>query len=251
MSPGGLAIAGGAAAVAAVINSAAGGGSFLTFPTLVFLGVPPITANATNTAAMWLGQGGSITGFRDEMMRPTPRFIGAMIASVIGGIAGALLLLHTPPDTFNRVIPWLLLLATVTFAAAPLILRLTKHQGNTADIRLDSLLPLFAIAVYGGYFGGGQGLMLLAYFALIGMTDLRKMNALKAVLAFINNGVPVIPFVFARALAWDVAAVMCIGAIAGGYYGARVTRFIPPNILRIAIVAIGAVTTVAFFMRAH
>jgi uncharacterized membrane protein YfcA len=249
VNPGGLALAAGAAAVAAAINSSAGGGSFLTFPTLVYLGVPPISANATNTAAMWLGQGGSMTGFRDELRRPTPRFVAAMTVSAAGGIAGAVLLLHTPPDTFNRVIPWLLLLATLTFAAAPLILRLTKHPGGTADIRTDSLIPLFLIAVYGGYFGGGQGLMMLAYFALIGMTDLRKMNALKAVLAFINNGVPVIPFVLARALEWDVAAAMCIGAIVGGYYGARVTRSIPPRIMRGAIVAIGAVTTIAFFVR--
>jgi hypothetical protein len=245
----GLATATAAAAVAGAINSAAGGGSFISFPTLVFLGVPPISANATNTTAMWIGNVGSIRGFREDMTRPTPRFVAAMIASVLGGITGALLLLHTPLHAFNAIIPWLLLFATLAFAASPWILRITEHPGGAEDVRWSSILPLFVVAVYGGFFGGGQGLVLLAYFALIGMTDVRRMNALKSVLAFINNGVPVIPFALAGALEWDVAAAMCAGAILGGYYGARLVRRIPPRIMRIAIVAAGAATTAVFFLR--
>jgi uncharacterized membrane protein YfcA len=247
----GLAIAGAAAAVAAAVNSAAGGGSFISFPTLVFLGVPPIAANATNTAAMWIGQAGSIRGFREDMVRPTRRFVAVMAASALGGIAGALLLLHTPAHAFNVIIPWLLLFATLVFALSPAILKLRGHAGGVEDVSWWSVLPLFVVAVYGGYFGGGQGLVLLAYFALIGMTDLRRMNALKSVLAFINNGVPVIPFAFAHALAWDVAAAMCAGAILGGYYGARIVRRVPPRAMRVAIVTLGAATTVAFFLRAR
>ena len=245
----GLAVAGAAAAVAAAINSAAGGGSFISFPTLVFLGMSPITANATNTAAMWIGQAGSIRGFKDDMARPTPRFIVAMIVSGIGGIAGALLLLHTPIHAFNAIIPWLLLFATLVFALSPAILKLAKRSGEVEDVAWWHSIVLFVIAIYGGYFGGGQGLVMLAFFALIGMTNLRKMNALKSVLAFINNGVPVIPFVFAHALAWDVAIVMCICATIGGYYGAVIVKRVPPRIMRIAIVTIGAATTVAFFAR--
>jgi uncharacterized membrane protein YfcA len=241
--------AGVAAAVAGAINAAAGGGSFISFPTLVFLGVPPITANATNTVAMWLGQAGSIRGFRDDLTRPSPHFIGAMCVSVLGGMAGGLLLLHTPQSAFNAIIPWLLLFATLAFALSPLIMKAANRPGGVEDVPWSSVVPLFAIAVYGGYFGGGQGLVLLAYFALIGMTDLRRMNALKSVLAFINNGVPVIPFVLARAIAWDVAAVMSVGAIIGGYYGARLVRRVPPRAMRVAIVVVGAVTTVAFFLR--
>jgi uncharacterized membrane protein YfcA len=247
----GLALAGGAAVVAGAINSAAGGGSFISFPTLVFLGMPPIAANATNTAAMWLGQAGSIQGFREDMVRPTKRFVAVMIVSALGGITGALLLLHTPAHAFNAIIPWLLLFATLVFALSPLILKLRKHAGGVEDVSWWSCLPLFIVAIYGGYFGGGQGLVLLAYFALIGMTDLRKMNALKSVLSFINNGVPVIPFVFAHALAWDVAAAMCAGAIVGGYYGARIVRRVPPRAMRAFIVCLGAATTVAFFLRGH
>jgi uncharacterized protein len=117
------------------------------------------------------------------------------------------------------------------------------------DVAWWHAIVLFVIAIYGGYFGGGQGLVILAFFALIGMTNLRKMNALKSVLAFINNGVPVIPFVFAQALAWDVAIVSCICATFGGYYGAVVVKRVPPRIMRIIIVAIGAATTAAFFLR--
>jgi uncharacterized protein len=251
VNPTGLAIAGAGAAVAAAINSAAGGGSFISFPVLVFLGMPPIAANATNTAAMWIGQAGSMRGFKDDMVRPSPRFIVAMIVSALGGVAGALLLLHTPPSAFNAVIPWLLLFATLVFAFAPLVLKLAKRAGEVDDIAHWHSIVLFIIAIYGGYFGGGQGLVILAFFALIGMTNLRKMNALKSVLAFINNGIPVIPFALAHALEWDVAIVMCICAIVGGYYGAVVVKRVPPRIMRIIIVAIGAATTVAFFVRAH
>jgi uncharacterized membrane protein YfcA len=249
MNIAGLALAGGAAALAGAINSAAGGGSFISFPTLVFLGMPPIAANATHTAAMWIGQAGSIRGFREDMKRPTPRFILGMAVSAIGGIAGAVLLLSTPAHAFNVIIPWLLLFSTLVFALSPLILKLRKTSGEVEDVNWSSSIPLFIVAVYGGYFGGGQGLVLLAYFALIGMTNLRKMNALKSVLAFINNGVPVIPFVFAHALVWDVAVVMCIAATLGGYFGAQLVRRVPPPAMRVAIVIIGALTTIAFFIR--
>jgi uncharacterized membrane protein YfcA len=249
MNPAGLVVSAAAAAVAGAINSGAGGGSFISFPTLVFLGVPPITANATNTTAMWLGNVGTIRGFREDMTRPTPRFIAAMAASVVGGITGGVLLLHTPLHAFNAIIPWLLLFSTVLFAISPVILKLANRPGGIEDVSWSSVVPLFAVAVYGGFFGGGQGLVLLAYFALIGMTDLRKMNALKAVLTFINNGVPVIPFVIAHALAWDVALAMCAGAVLGGYYGARLVRSVPPRTMRYAIVVVGAATTVAFFLR--
>jgi uncharacterized protein len=239
-----------AGGMAAAINSAAGGGSFISFPTLVFLGVPPITANATNTTAMWIGQGGSIHGFRESIMRPTPRFIAAMAVSVIGGILGAVILLHTPQHAFDIIIPWMLLFATIMFAISPWVMKLANHPGGVEDVSWWSSLPLFAIALYGGFFGGGQGIVMLAYFALIGMTNLPKMNALKSVLAFINNGVPVIPFVIAGAIAWDVAAAMCAGAILGGYYGARLTRKLPPQAMRHVVVVLGFIASAAFFWRA-
>jgi uncharacterized membrane protein YfcA len=247
----GFAAVAAAGVVAGAMNSAAGGGSFISFPTLVLLGVPPIPANATNTTAMWIGQGGSIPGFREDMQRPTAPFVLAMLVSIVGGIVGAVVLLHTPQHAFNAIIPWLLLFSTVMFAISPWLLKLTRSKGATGDLPWSSAVPLFVIAVYGGYFGGGQGLVMLAYFALAGMTDIRRMNALKSVLCFINNGVPVIPFVIAGAIVWNVAVVMSAGALVGGYFGARIARRVPPEARRIVIVVLGTIATIGFFLRDH
>jgi uncharacterized membrane protein YfcA len=198
---------------------------------------------------MWIGQGGSIPGFREDMRRPTARFVLAMLVSVVGGIIGAVVLLHTPQHAFNAIIPWLLLFSTVMFAASPWLLKMMRREGSADDIPWSGALPLFVIAIYGGYFGGGQGLVMLAYFALVGMTDLRRMNAMKSVLAFINNAVPVIPFVIAGAIVWNVALVMSAGALLGGYFGARVARRVPPEARRIVIVVLGTIATIGFFVR--
>lgn len=249
MNAGGLALAAGAAAVAAAINSAAGGGSFVSFPTLVFLGVPPIGANATNSVAMWVGGAGSIGGYRDLLERPTARTRAALLTCLLGGVTGGLLLLRTPAKTFSASIPWLLLFSTLLFVLGPLLLKLGGRSRAVDEIPYGGLLPLFFVSVYGGFFGGGQGFLLLALFVLLGFTDLQRANALKIVLSFVNNGVPLIPFVIARAVTWDAAGAMCAGALVGGYYGAKLVRRIPPEPLRWTIVALGAVMTVVFFRR--
>jgi uncharacterized membrane protein YfcA len=246
---GALVLAAGAAAVAAAINSAAGGGSFVSFPTLVFLGVPPIGANATNSVAMWVGGAGSIGGYRDLLEHPSAQTRAALLTCLLGGVTGGLLLLHTPAKTFSAAIPWLLLFSTLLFALGPLLLRLGGRSRAVRELPYAGLLPLFFVSVYGGFFGGGQGFLLLALFVLLGFTDLQRANALKIVLSFVNNGVPLIPFVIARAVTWDAAAAMCAGALVGGYYGAKLVRRIPPAPLRWTIVALGAVMTVVFFRR--
>ncbi len=245
-------LAAGAAAVAAAVNSAAGGGSFISFPTLVFLGVPPIGANATNSVAMWVGGAGSIGGYRDLIEHPSAQTRAALLVCLLGGVTGGLLLLHTPPRAFSAIVPWLLLFSTLLFALGPLLLRLRgggQPARETREIPYPGLVPLFFVSVYGGFFGGGQGFLLLALFVLLGFTDLQRANALKIVLSFVNNGVPLIPFVLARALTWDAAGAMCVGALAGGYYGAKLVRRIPPQPLRWFIVALGVVMTVVFFRR--
>jgi uncharacterized protein len=244
-----LVLAAGASAVAAAINSAAGGGSFVSFPTLVFLGVPPISANATNSVAMWVGGAGSIGGYRDLLEHPTARTRAALLTCLLGGTTGGVLLLRTPAKAFSATVPWLLLFATLLFALGPLLLKLRGRVGAVREIPYAGLVPLFLISVYGGFFGGGQGILLLALFVLLGFADLQRANALKIVLSFVNNGVPLIPFVIARAVTWDAAGAMCVGALAGGYYGAKVVRRIPPRPLRWTIVALGAVMTVVFFRR--
>ncbi len=249
MNAAGLVLAAGAATVAAAINSAAGGGSFISFPTLVFLGVPPIGANATNSVAMWVGGAGSIGGYRDLLEHPSPQSRAALVVCLVGGVAGGLLLLRTPPHAFSAIIPWLLLFSTALFALGPVLLRLRGTSEPVREIPAGGLVPLFVVSVYGGFFGGGQGFLLLALFVLLGFTDLQRANALKIVLSFVNNGVPLIPFVIARALTWDAAGAMCVGALAGGYYGAKLVRRIPPEPLRWTIVALGTVMTVVFFRR--
>jgi uncharacterized membrane protein YfcA len=241
--------------VAAAINSGAGGGSFVSFPTLVFLGVPPISANATNSVAMWIGGAGSIGAYRDMLGSPTRRLLIMLAVCVLGGAAGALLLLHTPQHAFDVIVPWLLLFATVLFACGPILKKLRERDRakgeDLTEPPIFALLPVFVVAVYGGYFGGGQGFLLLAMFALVGIANVQRANALKIVFSFVNNGVSTIPFVVAGVLEWDVAAVMCVSAVLGGYYGGKVVRKLPGEPLRWGIVTLGIVLTVLFFVRAH
>lgn len=241
-----------AAAVAAAINSAAGGGSFVSFPTLVFLGVPPIMANATNSVAMWIGGAGSIGAYRDMLAHPSKHTRAALAVALLGGVTGALLLLRTPPKTFSAIVPWLLLFATVLFACGPLLRKLfpagQRGEGVT-EIPYGALVPMFFVSVYGGFFGGGQGFLMLALLAITGMIDVQRANALKIIVSFVNNGVPLIPFIVAGVLAWPYAIAMSVGALAGGYYGGRLVRRIPNEPLRWGIVALGVVMTVVFFRR--
>lgn len=251
MSPEGLAIAFAAGAVACGINAAAGGGSFISFPTLVFLGVPVINAQATNATAMWIGASGSITGYRKDLAQGSPRHWAAVVVSMLGGITGAVVLLHTPQKTFTALLPWLLLISTLVFTGGPYLNKLAKRSADIRDLPYLALPGLFVICAYGGFFSGGQGLLILAFLGLVGMVDLKRMNALKVIFQFINNMMPAITFTIGRALVWDVAISMSIGAVLGGYYGAQIARRIPTRVLRLFIIAVGVAMTVVFFIRAH
>jgi uncharacterized membrane protein YfcA len=251
MNATGLLIVGLAAAAGNAMNAAAGGGSFISFPALIFLGVPPIVANATNSMAMWVGGSGVIVGFRRDLIWRTRRFLAAVLVCTAAGTLGGLLVLKTPPAAYAASIKWLLLASTLLFVAAPAIRRLTQRAGAAAQDELPYswLIGLVPIGIYGGFFGGGQGILLLALFAVAGMANLNRMNALKSTLTFVNNGTPLIPFVIAHVVAWNVAAAMCVGSLAGGFIGASLVRRLPPVWLRRTIIAIGAVVTVLFFLR--
>lgn len=250
MSPTGLAIAAVAAAAGSALNSAAGGGSFLSFPALVFLGMPPIAANATNSVGMWFGNVGSIGGFREDLAHPSRRLLYALLTCLVGGTLGGLLLLHIPQGAFSAIVPWLLLGSTLTFIAAPAIrARAARAAAEEVDIPPRWLVALFPVSVYGGFFGGGQGILVLSLFALAGLRNINRMNALKMMLVFVNNGAPLLAFVFAGLLSWDVVTVMGIGALVGGYAGARIVRRVPPLWMRRFIIATGAAMTVVFFLR--
>jgi uncharacterized membrane protein YfcA len=218
----------------------------LTFPALLFAGVPPIPANATNNTAMWLGVVASARGYREEIRMYRGVIVPAMILSLIGSLAGALLLLHTPPKTFARMIPWLLLFATIVFACSPFLTR--RHEAK--DVHSPWQLALqFVVSVYGGYFGAGMGILMLAILSFSGLPNMNAMNGVKNILSIVINGVAVVPFVIAGIIAWPVALLMAVFAMIGGYAGARIFRRMPSNVTRTIVLAIGAGMTAYFFVR--
>lgn len=236
------AIAGGA------LNAVAGGGSFFTFPALILVGVPPVPANATSAVALWPGSVASAAGFRDDL-KPIRRLLVPLgAASLAGGLAGALLLLLTPERVFDALVPWLLLAATLVFAFGPRITSALRARG--AHMPLAALVVVqLAVAAYGGYFGGGMGIMMLAAYAAAGMEDLSAMNGLKSILAALLNGVAIVAFVVAGIVVWPVALAMIAGSVAGGYAGARLSRRVDKTKLRALIVVVGAALTAYFFVR--
>ena len=238
---------------AGMINSVAGGGSFLTLPVLIGCGMPSIPANATSTIALWPGTLASFGAYRREMSaRPRLAVILGAI-SLVGGVFGALILLHTPQLTFNRLLPWLTLFATVLFIfGARVAARLNLTLGESDDFR--SLLKTgtiqFFIAIYGGYYGAGAGIMMLAVLALLGMKNIHAMNAFKTLLSGSFNGAAVVTFILQGIVHWPEALCMMAGAIAGGYGGAWLARRTPPAWIRGFVIFTGIVTTGYFFWRA-
>ena len=239
--------------LAGALNSVAGGGSFISFPMLIFTGVPAINANATNTVALWPGTIASAGAYRAELAIHRELAVLAAV-SVLGGLIGAELLLHTPPATFVRLIPYLLLAATLLFTfggslTRRLRARLAVSENSSDPPVLCLALVQFAIAIYGGYFGGGIGILMLAALSVMGMENIHEMNAVKTVLASCINGVAVVTFVVASAIYWPQAIVMVIGAIVGGYGGAHVARRLPPLLVRRFVIVVGFGMTLYFFIR--
>src|SRR6202050_3982718 len=213
-----------AGALGGALNAVAGGGSFIAFPALLFTGVPPIPANATNTIALWTATAASGGAYRSKLDVPRRVMIPLFSASLVGGLFGAILLLKTPAHTFLRVLPWLTLGATLLFAFGKKLAgsrRSVIEHDTTSGMLIGATLFQLAVAVYGGYFGGGMGIVMLAMLAVLGMTDVHSMNALKSVMAFVINGVAVVTFIVARAVYWKPGAVMIVGGVLGGYFGAR------------------------------
>jgi uncharacterized protein len=236
-----------AAAVAGgAINSVAGGGSFLTFPALLLAGIPAIPANATNNTAMWLGVVASARGYREEIRTYRRVIVPAIAVSLIGSVAGAVLLLHTPPKIFERMIPWLLLFATVVFAISPLITRTHKPKDVHSPWQLAAQ---FLVAIYGGYFGAGMGIMMLAILTFSALPNMNAMNGVKNLLSIMINGIAVVPFVIAGVIDWPVALGMAVFSMAGGYFGARFFRRVPSNVTRVIVLGIGACMSAYFFTR--
>ncbi|MEY8877027.1 MAG: sulfite exporter TauE/SafE family protein [Leptothrix sp. (in: b-proteobacteria)] len=250
-----------AAFAAGVLNAMAGGGSFLTFPALVYSGVPAIAANATSAVAVSPGYLGSALGFRAELARlPRARLLREGLICALGGVAGALLLLVTPAKVFAAVVPWLLLFATTLFALGPRLLAArTRRVGSQANMHSDTdpaavhplaqQLGLLAVAVYGGYFNGGLGILLMALYTLTGERDINTANALKNLNSLVLSLLSVAAFAWAGAIHWPQALVMMVAATIGGFWGARVARRLPVAAVRALVVVTGVVMAAVFFAR--
>jgi uncharacterized membrane protein YfcA len=228
------------------MNSVAGGGSFLTFPALVVAGVPSISANATNNAAMWFGTIGGARGYWSDV-HPHKRMLYPVLAiSVVGSLIGACLLLLTPAATFDRLIPWLLLFATAVFAVSPLLAK--GHDGDP-EHQSWQLIVQFFVAIYGGYFGAGMGILMLAILAFSGLPSFNATNGMKNVLSVSINGCALIPFLIARIVDWRFAIPMAVMALLGGYFGAKFFRRVPQTLARAIVITIGITMTIVFFLR--
>lgn len=244
-----------AAAGGGGLNAVAGGGSFLTFPMLIFQGVPAISANASSAVALWPASLASVGAYRADIRLAKRYLTSFSLASVTGGLLGAELLLHTSGTTFRSLIPWLLLFATVVFAFGGAVVRtLRKDQNPATHTRSGAssavgFLTQLLIATYGGFFGGGMGIMMLATFAALGMEDIHAMNGLKNWCAVCINGVAVATFVAAGVVSWPQTSVMLIGGVAGGYLGASWARTLNPLLIRRFVIALGLVLSTYFFVQ--
>ena len=246
-----------AAVLGGALNSVAGGGSFITFPSLIFAGTGAIKANATSTVALWPASLASATAYRKELALLNRLLLLVLVSiSIVGGVLGAILLLRTAQSTFVLLIPYLLLLATLLFAiSGPITSRLRKRAQATQKTQLSwlklagiSLIQL-VVATYGGYFGGGIGIMMLATLGLMGMENIHEMNAMKTVLQTSINGVAVVTFIVAGAVVWLQALIMILGGIAGGFAGAYYARKLDQRIVRGFVILVGLSMTVYFFVK--
>ena len=245
-----------AAAAAGAINAVAGGGTLLTFPVLLFAGTPALIANATSTLALFCGTGGSIYGFRRQLGALRFWLRRFAVVSALGGFVGGVLLTRTSEALFSSLVPFLILFATLLFMAQGTIRRFARMAClPDAELRpafrevLLAMLFQFAIAVYGGYFGAGIGILMLASLGLLGLTDVHEMNALKAVLASLINLVAAAWFVVADLIDWPKAGIMTGGALVGYYLGAHFSQQIPQARVRQLITCIGLLISAVMFYR--
>jgi uncharacterized membrane protein YfcA len=241
-----------ASLIAGAINAMAGGGSFISFPAMLAIGVPPIQANATNTVALWPGQLTSVWAMRTDLRRDLLAVI--LSASVLGGIGGAIVLLRTPQVTFMRMVPWLLLSASLLFwISGPVSHWLRNRSAEPHKERTPAILPLFLVVLpvcfYIGYFGAGAGFLLMSVLAVFGVEEMNSVNSLKVVAACTSNLCAVVTFTFGGAVVWHYCLVSMVFAAIGGYVGAQYARRMSPGVLRTIVVVIGCTMAAYFFWR--
>jgi uncharacterized protein len=231
---------------AGVFNGVAGGGTLISFPVLLALGYPALTANVTSTVGIWPGYLGSVAGFRTEIADQRQRLKSLAVLTVAGAVVGAVLLLTTPSHAFTRIAPWLVLFATLLFALRPLLAQGLARLGHEDGQVHRTLLygGMFLAALYGGYFGAAMGVIMLAVLGLALPDTLARSNGLRAVLSVLANGVAAVVFVVHGALPWAAVGALAAGCLGGGYAGALLARRLPVPIMRLVIVGIGLATTI-------
>lgn len=245
-----LLVLAGAGLSAGVLNAVAGGGTFLTFPALVWFGLPPVAANATSTLAAMPGYIGSAWAFRHDMRPEGALGLRPILAcAAVGSLLGAGLLIVTPGEVFSGAVPWLLLVATLLFATGPALLRLLRRSGRGDAGPLVAAITLLVVSAYGGYFNGGLGIILLAAFGLLGYTDIHGMNGLKCLLSAVISVLSAAAFAFSGLIAWAPALVIAVSITLGGVIGAQQSRKIKrTGLIRAFVTLVGLVMTVAFFL---
>jgi uncharacterized membrane protein YfcA len=238
---------------AGAINAVAGGGTLISYPTLLALGMNPVTANATSTVAIWPGTVGSMWGYRAELAHAEAKFRILIVPSLIGGLVGALLLKWTSPETMERIVPFLILFATVLLCLQPLVQKFLKvaHNVHERSARwfVGAVIFQFFVGVYGGYFGAGIGILMLAALGILGLRNINQMNSLKVVFGGSINGIAAIYFVMNGMVDWSYVLVMAAGALAGGWGGAGLARRAGPTAVRVAVVLIGFAITIYLFVK--
>ncbi len=243
-----------AAVVAGVVNSVAGGGSLISFPSLVAFGQPAILANATNTAALWPGTLSSAVAYRRDTPLHGDLLLTLLLPSMAGGLLGAFVLVITPPALFDEVVPWLVLFATALFALRDRISRWTgvaahpEEHVTTGGKVWGFLFQLF-VATYGGYFGAGIGILMLGSLSVMGLRDIHRMNALKAILGTLVNVIAFLFFAVKGLVVWHLAALMAVGAILGGWVGARTAKRIDQRYIRGFVILVGVAVAAWFFVK--
>ncbi|HVV72217.1 MAG TPA: sulfite exporter TauE/SafE family protein [Verrucomicrobiae bacterium] len=241
-----------AAAAGGAINAVAGGGTLVTFPTLLFFGTPPIDANATSTLALLIGTSGGIYGYRRHLEPVRPWLKRFAPASLLGGLVGSLLLTHTSNATFSKLVPFLILFATLLFMAQSGFKKLAAATGTgVGDSRMlwGAVFFQFLVAVYGGYFGAGIGILMLASLGVLGLSHIHEMNTLKTVLGSLINAVAALWFVYAGLINWPKAAVMTLGAVVGYYLGSHFSQRVSQKRVRQLITLVGLVLSAITFQQ--
>jgi len=242
-----------AAFAAGAINAVAGGGSLVSFPALLAAGYPSKVSNVTNTVALWPGYVGGSYGYRGELQRQRRRIVLLTVPSVLGALAGSAILLATSESFFDRIVPFLILFACALMAFQDQLAAWAQHHRlqSRGDDHVPAFLhgAIFLLSVYGAYFGAGLGILTLAVLGILLPDDIQHSNALKGLLSALINFVAVVYFAAFGPVEWAPAAVMAVGALAGGYLGVGVARRLGKRWLRIAVIAYGVLVAVVLFVR--